>query len=579
MRRILLLAGLMTLIGVACGDPAMEATVTSDDSFPPGLAEELLDVAQSAPVDLQVAVRLGDGSVWSYAVGPGGADYYLADIGSITKPLLAAVVLSMVDDGLIALDDPVERWSEAPSGVTVRQLLNHTSGIPSDDPDLPPLCAPGSCQSYSSAIYMLVDVVEAITGEPYTPALRARVLEPLGMTQTFGALEESQGGTIPGAYEADDAVVSTARDIALFASGLYGGDLLQNGSMEAMLDFEGAMGLPGSNECDPLALATYRHFAEGLGHSWGHGGLTDHFRSWMEYFPATQTALAAIGYGNGELPLAAIHEALRRHLPVSTDLAPCDHDLARVVDGQLEYLTSRRGYDGQPSPSPDGSTLAGLSVFEDGIDIVLYDLADATTRRLTMDGWDVTPRWSPDGRIIYSSDIDGDREIYVLDTETGDTERLTENDSDDYLASYSPDGSHIVFVRRFGSRHELWVMDWDGTDQSRVDGSPDDVWWPAWSPQGDRIVYTSHGEPFIISAGGGEPFRIPINQVRVVESPSWAPGNDILFSADGDIWSVSPDGRRLKRLTGSSQVEDTPVWGPDGSIFAQVGHVNHASTP
>ena len=55
-------------------------------------------------------------------------------VGSITKTFVAALVLSLVEDGLIRLDHPVERWlpGVVPGGgtITVRHLLNHTSGLP-----------------------------------------------------------------------------------------------------------------------------------------------------------------------------------------------------------------------------------------------------------------------------------------------------------------------------------------------------------------------------------------------------------------------------------------------------------------
>jgi len=61
-------------------------------------------------------------------------------IGSITKTFTAVAVLQLVDEGKIALDDPIEKYLEfvpANSGITVLQLLNHSSGIfdPENDDD------------------------------------------------------------------------------------------------------------------------------------------------------------------------------------------------------------------------------------------------------------------------------------------------------------------------------------------------------------------------------------------------------------------------------------------------------------
>ena len=48
-------------------------------------------------------------------------------IGSVSKTFVAAVVLQLVDEGALALDEEVGPIAE---GVTLRQLLNHTSGLP-----------------------------------------------------------------------------------------------------------------------------------------------------------------------------------------------------------------------------------------------------------------------------------------------------------------------------------------------------------------------------------------------------------------------------------------------------------------
>ena len=258
-------------------------------------------------------------------------------------------------------------------------------------------------------------------------------------------------------------------------------------------------------------------------------------------------------------------------------MASCDHDVAVLVSGEEDLLTTRTGYDGQPTPSPDGSTMAYVSVFDDGIDIVLRDLNSGSEERLEVDGWDVLPRWEPEGGLIYSSDVDGDREIYVRDVESGVAKRLTDNDADDHHASFSPDGSQVVFVRGWLGEEGLWLMDADGTEQRRIKGSHAEALWPAWSPDGTQVVYVSGGVPYIIDVAGGEPFRIPIEQIRVVESPSWSPGPEILFSADGDVWSVAPDGTALTRVTATASVEEMAVRDGDGSIVYQGWHSSDES--
>lgn len=125
-------------------------------------------------------------------------------IGSVTKTFTAAAVMQLVEEGRVALDDPVTtylpqfpRWS----AVTVRHLLSHTSGIPLTSPawralwdrELPPadyvrvladtlVSAPGAQFRYANTGYMVLGlVIEAVTGRPYGDVLAERVFRPLGM--------------------------------------------------------------------------------------------------------------------------------------------------------------------------------------------------------------------------------------------------------------------------------------------------------------------------------------------------------------------------------------------------------------
>ncbi|GAA4446440.1 serine hydrolase domain-containing protein [Phytohabitans houttuyneae] len=144
-------------------------------------------------------------------------------MGSNTKTFAAVVVLQLVGEGRLSLEDTVERWLPgvvAGNGndgrrVTVRQLLQHTSGIYNYTSDLPglaspegylehrfahldpeelvavamkhePVFAPGTSWDYSNTNYVLAGmVVEKITGKPWTAVVRERITRPLGLTRTY----------------------------------------------------------------------------------------------------------------------------------------------------------------------------------------------------------------------------------------------------------------------------------------------------------------------------------------------------------------------------------------------------------
>jgi len=134
-------------------------------------------------------------------------------IASTTKQFTAALVLRLVEDGLLRLDARVADYLPdypRPQGerVTLRQLLTHTAGLP-DYPRLPgfyereatrshttaellalfdslPLAAEsGARWSYSNSDYVVLGaIVERVTGQRYADALRARLLDPLGLRDT-----------------------------------------------------------------------------------------------------------------------------------------------------------------------------------------------------------------------------------------------------------------------------------------------------------------------------------------------------------------------------------------------------------
>ena len=185
-------------------------------AFAQAVADHLADTASPGAV---VGVRMPDGTWWEGGAGlacPEG-DEGLAPgrryrTGSVTKTFVAAATLQLVAEGALGLDDPVDDLVpgfDLGPGVTVRRLLNHTSGIfnPADDPlsvdgdvtqaiapeDLVAMALehdrvfpPGTGWDYSNTNYVLLGLVlEAVTGEPAAAVLRARLLGPWGLDDTY----------------------------------------------------------------------------------------------------------------------------------------------------------------------------------------------------------------------------------------------------------------------------------------------------------------------------------------------------------------------------------------------------------
>lgn len=137
-------------------------------------------------------------------------------VGSLTKPFTAALAMILVADGDVDLDEPlIDQLPEFGAGalVTLRQLLSHTAGLPSDVAEgtaeaggdragwVARHCRrtdlthpPGTVFSYSNVGYVVVGrLIEAVTGMTWQEAIGAVLLEPLGLRPAFVAGPERTG--------------------------------------------------------------------------------------------------------------------------------------------------------------------------------------------------------------------------------------------------------------------------------------------------------------------------------------------------------------------------------------------------
>jgi CubicO group peptidase (beta-lactamase class C family) len=143
--------------------------------------------------------------------------------GSMTKVVTAVAVMQLVEQGLVGLDSPIVRYlPEFPErfGITVRNLLNHTSGLPERENThlvsyrgqaLPSLVAvlsdylahvdrldftPGTESQYCNWNYLALGVlIERVTGRPYEASVAETVLRPAGMEHTSFRHDELPMGT------------------------------------------------------------------------------------------------------------------------------------------------------------------------------------------------------------------------------------------------------------------------------------------------------------------------------------------------------------------------------------------------
>ncbi len=201
-------------------------------------------------------------------------------IGSVGKSITALAVRQLVDAGLIDLGAPVSRYlpwfrlageSRATDAVTIRSLLQHTSGLSTADGQDPRWYAagrspedvvrglatvapdrPAGTYEYSNLNYVVLGVVvEAVSGESYADYLQEHVFGPLGMTRSFTSLEAARQAAPAQGYRylfgapvpfdepyptgivAAGYQVSTAADMARFAAALANGGSLDGRSVVA----------------------------------------------------------------------------------------------------------------------------------------------------------------------------------------------------------------------------------------------------------------------------------------------------------------------------------------------------------
>jgi D-alanyl-D-alanine carboxypeptidase len=322
-----------------------------------------LQAASGAP-GVTAGVVLSDGA--SFGLAAGMADTVEAIQmtaggrlmqGSVGKTYVSAVAMQLVGEGQLDLDAKVsaylgdEPWFERlpnAADVTVRQLMNHTSGIiryEFDDRFIADLLAQpdkvwdpleqlaylfdteapfaaGEGWDYSDTNYIVLGlVIERLTGADYYDELRRRILVPLELRNTvpsdsrrvpglvqgyagaenmFGlpdaVIEDGQFAVNPGFEWTGGGIASTSEDLARWAKELYEGRAFDPALLSTMLD-----GVP-------ARLGRETQYGLGviirqtpLGVSWGHSGFFPGYLTEMAYFPDHRIAVA-VQYNSSDMP-------------------------------------------------------------------------------------------------------------------------------------------------------------------------------------------------------------------------------------------------------------------------------------
>lgn len=196
---------------------------------------------------------------------------------SMTKPITCATVMTLYDDGLISLDDPIKDYLPefsqmrvrteagivpAATDITIRHLMTHTSGLsykvlpgPTQEDyaqagvfaienrmsetleahvkrlaELPLVAEPGTVWNYGESMGVLGRLVEAVSGKSFGTYMQERILAPLGMDDTDFYVPEEKSSRLAQLYHLDTkGNMSNAADATLYGGSYTEKPLLEYG--------------------------------------------------------------------------------------------------------------------------------------------------------------------------------------------------------------------------------------------------------------------------------------------------------------------------------------------------------------
>jgi D-alanyl-D-alanine carboxypeptidase len=258
-------------------------------------------------------------------------------IASVTKPFVAVVALQLVQEGWLALDQTVAYWLPGllPEGerITIRQLLNHTSGLPEYMADglieqahrepervwapqeliahglrYPMRFAPGASGrwAYSNTNYIVLGlIIERATGNSLAKEIQQRISGPLGLQSVVLAGSTSEIDNLARGYVgtrdytalhgsvgwAAGGMVANVSDVARFTQALMWHELLKPQTLDGMLAFQSTGSFWGTPDVG-YGLGVIRRTLPGSSlppeerTALGHTGMLGGYRTVAWYFPS-----------------------------------------------------------------------------------------------------------------------------------------------------------------------------------------------------------------------------------------------------------------------------------------------------
>jgi D-alanyl-D-alanine carboxypeptidase len=310
---------------------------------------------------ISAAISTEDHGYWSGTSGysyPGKpvSSEMLFNIASVGKNFLAVYIVQLAEEGKLSLDDPIAKWGLGTSNInektTIRQLLNHTSGIfdwvahPQSPFYIPyrnidytrvwtqeevlnqlsgkPYFSPGEGWHYSTSNYNLLKIIaEKVTGTPVSQEIQERFLQPLGLEHVIYLDMDSRISPqleivhswldVNGDGESEDIssdsqtwitsmsphmMYASAMDLARWSQLLYSGQVLSKDSLDQVLDFHRPT--PDEPPITGYGLGTEEIAVKNIFLSYGHLGFHYGSMSAMLYFPKLRTSMVVLTNENNQ---------------------------------------------------------------------------------------------------------------------------------------------------------------------------------------------------------------------------------------------------------------------------------------
>lgn len=329
MKQIILLILTLALVATGCQNEKQVSNTTALEVYADSLFNASIDSSQIAGAAILVFQK--DTMLLNKSYGHASLELStpmpsdgVFNIGSVTKQFTAAAILKLVEANKLSLDEDFTKYLEFDTKgrkVTINNLLNHTSGVPSyteipefrdmSKMDYPKdslvrlverndfLFEPNEALIYNNSAYFFLGlIIEKVTGQTYEKFIQQELFEPLGMKNTsYCSITDivenkvygyrySPSGLKQGGYQkhvwpySAGSLCSTTGDLLIWMKALHNGKVLKAPMYQSMISPDKLNN--GEMVRYAKALVNFSNY----GHKEiSHGGAITGFSSYVQYFP------------------------------------------------------------------------------------------------------------------------------------------------------------------------------------------------------------------------------------------------------------------------------------------------------